>query len=82
MRLGRLGLREKKPSQGKTERPVLPERLARPVPPVRLEQLAQMDEKAGRDFIAISGLGGQKGGRKATFPLFLFVRPIHDFQFD
>jgi hypothetical protein len=39
------GLREKRRSQGKTERPALPERLALLV---RLEQLAQMDEETDR----------------------------------
>jgi hypothetical protein len=63
------------------ERPALPERLERPVPPVRLEQLVQMDEIAGRVLIALSGLGDQKGEGKATFPFFLFVRPIHESLF-
>jgi len=76
-RLERLGLREKKP---KKERPVQLVQLERPVPPVQPERLVQMDEIADRVLIALSVLSNQNGGRKTTFPRFLFVRPIQNIQ--
>jgi hypothetical protein len=69
----RLGRREKKPSQGKKERPVRPvrpERLVQPVHPERLERLVQRDEEAGRVLITLSGLGDQKMGRDCNLPFF------------
>jgi hypothetical protein len=64
VRLGRLGRREKKPSQGKKERPVLPVRPVLLVHPVQLERLVQRDEEASRVLIALAGLGDQKRGRE------------------
>lgn len=74
MRLGRLGLREKKPSQGKKERPERPERLVHPERLERLERLEQRDEEAGRVLIALSGLGDQKMGRDCNLPFFLICQ--------
>src|SRR4026209_890001 len=66
VRLEPPGQREKKPSQGKTERPALPERLERPEPQVRLERLAKTDEKTGRAFKCLIWSGGKK--REGTLP--------------
>jgi hypothetical protein len=65
------GQREKKPSQGKTERPALPERLERPEPQVRLERLAKTDEKTGRAFKCLIWSGGKKKGKGHYLPFFI-----------
>jgi len=72
-RLELLGLTLKKPSQGKMEQPeqlVLPDRLERPAPPVRLEQRVATDDETDRGLIALSCLGELKRGRECILPLF------------
>ena len=83
MRLERLGLTQKKPSQGKMEqpaRPELPDRLERPAPPVQPERLVQMDEETGRGLIAISSFGELKGEGNVSFPFFYLVRSTQNVQ--